>query len=58
MYVDINGYDTKSAQNIEYIFNTLLKGNILKSFLYKGSSLWKSVTVILEGIYINNWFQT
>ena len=25
MYVDINGYDTKSAQNIESIFNTLLK---------------------------------
>ena len=58
MYVDINGYDTRSAENMDLYLPRCSREIYKRSFVYKGKFPLESVTVMLEGIYIDNWFQT
>ena len=48
MYIDINGYDTSSAENMD-LYLPCCSGEIYKrSFLYKGSSLWNQLPSCLK----------
>ena len=44
MHVDMHGYDTKSADNIDLYIGRLTKGIYKRRFLYKGSSLWNKLS--------------
>ena len=43
MYIDINGYDTRSAKNIDLYLPRCWREIYKRSFLYKGSSLWNQL---------------
>ena len=43
MHVDIHGYDTRSAENMDLYIPRCAKEIYKRSFLYKGSSLWNKL---------------
>ena len=43
MHVDIHGYDTRSAENMDLYIPRWAKEIYKRSFLYKGSSLWNKL---------------
>ena len=43
MHVDIHGYDTRSAENMNKYIPRCAKEIYKRSFLYKGSSLWNKL---------------
>ena len=48
MYVDINGYDTRSAENMDLYLPRCSREIYKRSFLYKGSSLWNQLPSCLK----------
>ena len=48
MYVDINGYDTRSAENMDLYLPCCSREIYKRSFLYKGSSLWNQLLPCLK----------
>ena len=48
MYVDINGYDTRSVENMDRYLPRCSRGIYKGSFLYKGSSLWNRLPSCLK----------
>ena len=43
MHVDIHGFDTRSAENMDLYIPRFTKEIYKRSFLYKGSSLWNKL---------------
>ena len=56
-YVGINGYDTRSAENMDSYLPRCSKRIYKISFLFKDSSIWNQL-MMLEGIYSDSLFQT
>ena len=48
MYIDINGYDTRSAENMDLYLPRCSREIYKRSFLYKGSSLWNQLQPCLK----------
>ena len=48
MYVDLNGYDTRSAENMDLYLPRCSREIYKKSFLYKDSSLWNQLPSCLK----------
>ena len=48
MYVDINGYDTRSAENMDLYLPRCSREIYKRSFLYKRSSLWNQLPSCLK----------
>ena len=56
MYIDINGYDTRSAENMDLYLPRWWRDIYNRSFLYKGSSLWnQSPSCLKESISISDF---
>ena len=56
MYIDINGYDTRSAENMDLYLPRCSKEFYKRSFLYKDSSLWnQSRSCLKEYISITDF---
>ena len=59
MHVDMHGYDTRSAENMDLYLPLCSKEIYRRSFLYKGSSLWNNLpqevkeSVSLDGFKYN-----
>ena len=48
MYIDINGYDARSAENMELYLPLCSRETYKRSFLYKDSSLWNQLPSCLK----------
>ena len=48
MYVDMNEYDTRSAENKDLYLPRCSREIYKRSFLYKGSSLWNQLPSCLK----------
>ena len=48
MSIDINGYDTRSAENMDLYLPLCSREIYKRSFLYKGSSLWSQLPSFLK----------
>ena len=56
IHVDIHGYDTRSAENMAYIYHGAPKRFIKEVFSYKGSSLWNKLpTWVKESTSLNDF---
>ena len=49
MFVDINVYDTRSTENMDLYLLRCSREIHIRSFLYKGSSLWNQLPSCLKG---------
>ena len=58
MYVNLNGYDTRNAENMDLYLPRCSREIYKKEFSLQRQFPLESVTVMLEGIYIDNRFQT
>ena len=58
MYVNLNGYYTRNAENMDLYLPRCSREIYKKEFSLQRQFPLESVTVILEGIYIDNRFQT
>ena len=57
MHVDIHGYDTRSAENMDLYLPSCSKEIYKRSFLYKGSSLWNQLPSTLKDSMSLNEFK-
>ena len=56
MHVDIHGYDTRSAENMDLYIPRCTKEIYKRSFSYKGSSLWNKLpTWVKESTSLNDF---
>ena len=56
VYVDIHGYDTRSAENMDLYIPRCTREIYKRSFLYKGSSLWNKLPPWVKiSTYINDF---
>ena len=56
MHVDIHGYDTRSAQNMDLYIPRCTKWIYKRSILYKGSPLWNKLPPWVKGsTYLNGF---
>ena len=58
MYIDISGYDTRSAENMDLYLPRCSRESYKKKFPIQRQFPLESITAMLEGIYIDCWFQT
>ena len=55
MHVDIHGYDTRSAENMDLYIPRCTKEIYKRNFSYKGSSLWNKLpTLVKESTSLND----